>query len=203
MTASRRAPLGPGRRRRTTALLLALVAGVLVLGAPPYALAHDGLVSTSPGAGTAVDTAPSAVRLDFTGEPLPLGTQVAVVGPDGGTVSDGPAEIRGTSVVQALAADLPAGTYRVDWRSTSSDGHPLSGTFDFTVATGSAPTGPASATPESAASSPESLAPSPAASGDDVDAAPAGDGLPVWPVVGAVVLVGLAVLVLDRLRRRA
>ncbi|MCZ2860904.1 copper resistance CopC family protein [Blastococcus sp. VKM Ac-2987] len=201
MTASRRAPLG--RRRRMTALLLPLVAGVLLLVAPPSALAHDGLVGTSPGAGTTVETAPATVQLDFTGEPLPLGTQVAVVGPDGGTVSDGPAEIRGTSVVQALAADLPAGSYRVDWRSTSSDGHPLSGSFDFTVATGSAPAGPASAAPDSAAPSPEPVAPSPAAAGDDVDAAPADDGLPVWPVVAAVSLIGLGALVVDRLRRRA
>ncbi|MGY2066984.1 copper resistance CopC family protein [Blastococcus sp. SYSU DS0619] len=182
-------------------MLLALV-GVLFLGATPSALAHDGLVGTSPAAGTTVDTAPSAVQLDFTGEPLPLGTQVAVVGPDGTPVSAGAAEIRGTSVVQPLAADLPAGTYRVDWRSTSSDGHPLSGGFDFTVATAGMPSGPASAVPAEEPVAEEPVAPSPAAAGHDV-AAPADDGSAVWPVVGAIVLIGLGVLVVDRLRRRA
>ena len=94
--------------------------------------------ATSPAAGATVAEAPDALELEFTGEPLPLGTLVAVTGPDGAPVSSGEAEIRGTTVVQPIDDDLPAGAYRVEWRSTSSDGHPLSGTFDFTVTEGDA-----------------------------------------------------------------
>ena len=46
--------------------------------------------------------------------------------------------MRGTTVTQPLAGGLPAGAYTVEWRVTSADGHPLSGTFGFTVAQGAA-----------------------------------------------------------------
>jgi hypothetical protein len=106
-------------------------------------------------------------------------------------VSDGPAAIEGTTVVQPLTAGLPAGAYRVDWRSTSSDGHPLSGTFDFTVTAGSAP----AASPPGAPSPASDARPAPASDADGI--------APVWLVGGAVVLVGLGAVVVARLRRRA
>ena len=30
-------------------------------------------------------------------------------------------------------ADMPAGAYTVNWRGLSIDGHPMQGSFDFTV----------------------------------------------------------------------
>lgn len=159
----------------TAALLLAL---------PRPAHAHDGLVDTTPAGSTTV-AAPPSVELEFTGEPLPLGTLVTVTGPDGAAAADGPAEVVGTTVVQPLAGDLPAGGYRVDWRSTSSDGHALSGTFGFTVAEGGVPSSGAS--PAAAV-----------ATGEE------SSGIaPVWPVAGAVVVVGFGVLLVTRPRRRA
>lgn len=190
MTASLRTSLDRVLRRAAPALVPVAVGAALVLGAPP-ALAHDGLLGSSPAAAATVPTAPGTVELEFTGEPLPLGTQVAVTGPDGAAVTAGPAEIEGTTVVQPLTAELPAGAYRVDWRSTSSDGHPLTGTFGFTVTTGTAP----------AAST--LGAPSPAS---DARPAPAPDeeGIaPVWLISGAVVVIGLGAVVVARLRRRA
>ncbi len=177
--------------RRAAPVLVPVAAGAaLLLGASP-ALAHDGLIGTSPATAATVAAGPDVIELQFTGEPLPLGTLVAVTGPDGAPVSDGPAEIEGTTVVQPLAADLPAGAYRVDWRSTSSDGHPLSGTFDFTVTAGSTP----------AASTP--VAASPASEARSAPAPDQNDIALVWLVGGAVVLLGLGAVVVTRLRRRA
>ena len=176
--------------RRATRALLGMAATALFVGAgPSVALAHDGLVSTSPTSHGAVSTAPSAVELRFTGEPLPLGTRVLVTGPDGASVSEGPAEIRDTVVVQPLVDTLPVGAYRVEWRSTSSDGHPLSGTYDFTVV-GSTSTVPGEPVVE----------PAPGAGSDDEgDAA-----LPaVYPLAGVGLLGALGVLTARRLRRRA
>lgn len=191
MTALRRATPGPALLRAAALPALVVTAGVLVLGTASPALAHDGLVGTSPASGSTVTVAPDAVELDFTGEPLPLGTLVAVTGPDGAPTSEGAAEIRGTTVVQALADDLVAGTYRVEWRSSSSDGHALSGSFDFAVETGAAPSAAAVIT----------SAPAAAVSGS---AGSADTGLsPVWPVAGAVVAGGLGVALVTRLRRRA
>ncbi|MDT0278269.1 copper resistance CopC family protein [Blastococcus goldschmidtiae] len=186
MTRSRRASLGRALSRAAAVLALVAGLGAVHLGTPPSALAHDGLVGTSPAAGSTVPEGPATVELDFTAEPLPIGTLVAVTGPDGAPVSAGDAEIRGTTVVQPLDRTLSAGTYRVEWRSSSSDGHALSGTFDFAVTTGSAPSG----TPSPAASS-----------GPDTTAAEDGVAA-VWPAVGGVVLVGLGVVLVSRLRRR-
>ena len=187
---SRRASGGQGIRRAASALALVVATCALVLGVPSAALAHDGLVGTSPADGTTVTGAPGVVELEFTGEPLPLGTLVAVTGPDGASVSSGPADITGTTVTQAVAPDAPPGAYRVEWRSTSSDGHALSGTFDFTVTAGADP----------AVTGPE-----PSAEAVDVTSAAtaADEGIsPVWPAAGAVVLVGLGAVAVTRLRRR-
>ncbi|MCF6734194.1 copper resistance CopC family protein [Blastococcus sp. KM273129] len=195
MTASRQV-----RRPRRTALLLTVLAGVLLLGAAPAALAHDGLVGTTPAAGTTVPAPPATVEVAFTGAPLPLGTLVEVTDAAGAVVSAGDPEIRGTTVVQALAAELPAGGYHVRWRSTSSDGHALTGSFDFAVA---APSTPAAEPPAPAAPAPEPVAPSPAAAVQDVG--PASSGAPVagiWVAVGAVAVVGLGVLLVGRQRGR-
>ncbi|WP_167759140.1 copper resistance protein CopC [Blastococcus sp. TF02A_35] len=189
MTATRAAGTEHSRGWRVPRLLLGVAATALLLvAAPSAALAHDGLVSSSPAADGEVGTAPSTVELRFTGEPLPLGTQVLVTGPDGAPVSEGPATIEGTAVVQPLAEPLPAGTYRVDWRSTSSDGHGLAGTYAFTVA-GTAP---------SAASAP--------AATDGVGATDASGAasLPaVYPLAGAGLVGALGVLTARRLRRRS
>jgi len=191
MTASRRPPRGRGFLRAATAPALVLAAGALLVGVPSPALAHDGLVGTTPAAGATVAEAPDSLELDFTGEPLPLGTLVAVTGPDGAPVSTGTPEIRGTTVVQAIDGDATAGTYRVDWRSTSSDGHALSGTFDYTV------------TEEDDDAAPASAGTSPAAAEDATDATAADQGIaPIWPAAGAVVVLGLVAVVVTRLRRR-
>lgn len=192
MTVLRAFPIaGP----RSGPVLLAGLLTVLLLGigATP-ARAHDALVDSSPSAGAAVPAAPSAVELEFTGTPLPLGTEVLVLGPDGAVVSTGAAEIRDTTLVQSLTAELPAGNYAVQWRSTSSDGHPLTGSWNFTVAAGSAPA-PDVAAPDVAA--PDAAPPS------AVAAAAADPVLPVgWLVGGVLALGAAAALVLGRLRSR-
>ncbi|WP_222194944.1 copper resistance CopC family protein [Modestobacter italicus] len=217
MTAAPRAvpstPLVAAIRARAVALLAVLTVLLLAAGTGP-ARAHDGLVATSPGADAAV-AAPREVELEFTGTPLPLGTQVVVTGPDSASVSAGDAEIRGTSVVQALADELAAGSYTVQWRSTSSDGHALSGTFGFTVAPGPAAdagTGSAAAAPSDAAAAgddavagadPAGVGSDPAQPQAAADRA-AGDGLAVgWLGAGALLVGAVALLVRGRLRRRA
>lgn len=132
--------------RRGTVLLGALALGTLALLrlGMPSALAHDGLLATSPADGESVAVAPGSVTLEFSGEIRALGTEVLVTGPDGSPASDGTVEVESGTVVAQLATGRPAGTYTVRWRATSSDGHPLTGTFSFAVETGG-PAGQASA----------------------------------------------------------
>ncbi|WP_344690775.1 copper resistance CopC family protein [Blastococcus jejuensis] len=181
----RRTPhvVGPGLPR----VLAGLVAAALLLVGPgaTAARAHDSLAGSSPAAGAVLPTPPADVTLEFAAPPQPLGTQVRVTGPDGTSASEGEPDVRGATVVQPLAEALPAGGYTVQWRVTSADGHPISGTFSFT-ATGGAP-------------------PVAAGAGDlpSAGADPGGTPFPsVWIAVGVVVAVGGA-LVVRQLRRAA
>ena len=198
----------PSRRRSRTAprRLPALVVGALTavllgLGIAP-AQAHDALVATAPLNTEVLSTAPATVELTFTGEPLPLGTEVLVLGPDGAQASTGAAEIRGTTVVQPLAGSLPAGSYTVEWRSTSSDGHPLTGSLAFSVA-GDGPAPTSSAAGDPAAGAGTTVTPDPQ-SATTAATEPADGGLPAgWLVAGVVALAALGALLFLRLRRRA
>ena len=150
MTETNRDPAGgrtlPMGRLRLVVTAAAAVA--LLLGPVGSAAAHDALAGTTPAPDATVDTAPATVSLEFSDAPQKLGTDVVVTGPDGDAVSDGAPEIAGSTVTQQLTDGLPAGTYTVDWRVTSADGHPLTGSFAFDVARdapAAAPVGGASA----------------------------------------------------------
>lgn len=124
------------------ALLLALAAVLLSAG---RADAHNALLGTDPADGSTVDAPPARITLTFDQPAQALGTEIVVLGPDGAAVGEGDVELVDNTVSQALAADLPAGAYAVEWRVTSADGHPLSGTLAFTAASGAeaaAPTAP-------------------------------------------------------------
>jgi methionine-rich copper-binding protein CopC len=100
-----------------------------VFAAP--ASAHNTLVSTTPGDGASVARTPAAVVLTFNEPAIALGTEIVVNGP-AGAVQQGTPRLVDNTVSQDLQPGAPAGTYRVAWRVTSADGHPVSGTYTFT-----------------------------------------------------------------------
>jgi copper resistance protein C len=181
---------------RTERLLAAVAAAaVLVLGpGAGAAKAHDTLVGSAPTAGAAVKSPPSSVAIEFSDVPQALGTQVVVIGPDGAPVSDGDTEQDGTTIRQPLSGELPAGGYAVQWRVISADGHPLSGTFGFTVDQGTG-----AERSDAAAGSSASTRMDTAGSITD----PGASSFPVvWIAVGAILVVGVGVVV-RQLRRPA
>ena len=164
------------------------------------ALAHDGVVATSPAAGARLPAAPSAVELQLSSPPQSLGTEVRVTGQDGSVVSEGAAEVLGSTVREALAAGLAGGAYAVEWRVTSGDGDPISGSFDFTVAEAAAAPSPVT----SDAAAPPAGPSTGVDMGEASAAAPAGSSSSTALVVGgALVVLLLAGLVARRLRRQA
>jgi copper resistance protein C len=131
-TRLRRSRLG----RRVSTLTAALIgAFVLLLTVASAAQAHSTLLTTTPGAAGQVASSPQEVVLTFNEMPRQRYTTVHVVGPDGSRRDSGSAQVINDTVHQALGGSRPAGTYTVDWRVISSDGHPVSGQFTYTAGT--------------------------------------------------------------------
>lgn len=204
-TTARRLPAAP------IALAAALLTAFLVLFAPLSASAHDSLLASSPEADSTVDTLPTALTLTFSAKLIDEtgATEVVVTDPSGNSVTDGAATVEGAIVTQPLAAEAPAGVYHVIWKVVSSDGHPTSGEFDFTVTNsteaaptsepGSEPTASATAAPEPAATAGPGTDATPAPESDD-SAAPM---TMIWvlSIVGVLVIVGIVVWLVVRGRR--
>lgn len=122
------------RTRVAEALAVAMIAGATALfpwTAPAWA--HNTLTSSSPEEGAELATPPERIELVYN---EPVGrqfSQVTVTGPGGDTWQDGEPRVDGDTVVQPLRPLGPAGTYTVSWRVVSADGHPISGSYTFTL----------------------------------------------------------------------
>lgn len=117
---------------------VALLAFLVVLAPGGMASAHDELISSDPADGETVDEAPEELVLTYSASIATVGAQLQITDEDGNDVADGDPEVVGTDLIQALT-ELGSGDYEVVWRVTSSDGHPISGTFGFTVAAAAEP----------------------------------------------------------------
>ena len=189
---------GGGRRLialAAAALVLGgLLSGVVAgLGATPAA-AHNALRSTSPTADARPQRTPDEIVLTFDEPAIAMGTQIVVTGPSG-PVQTGAPRLLDTTVSQALQPGAAAGSYLVEWRVTSADGHPVTGTFGFV----SVEPGAGTPTPDSPDSS-GSVAPV-----DPPGAPAAGSGTTVLPLVlagvGVVVAAALGLAVAAGFRR--
>ncbi|QCQ94113.1 copper resistance protein CopC (plasmid) [Rhodococcus sp. SGAir0479] len=124
--------------RRVVGLLIAV--GAMFLIGSGVAQAHSALISSSPAADGVLDTSPAGVELTFNQNIQDQFANVTVTDPSGKQVGDRAPSVRGDRVLLSVTAELPAGEYTVGYRVISEDGHPISGTYKFTVvgaATGS------------------------------------------------------------------
>ena len=123
--------------RLLTVLAIAF-AGVFAAVSP--ASAHNVLVSSTPSDGATVDAGVIAIELTFEeavmNTPDGAGTEISVMGPAEATpaeMTDGCVDtFNGSVISDSVDIDLP-GTYNVTWRTVSDDGHPIEGTFAFSV----------------------------------------------------------------------
>jgi methionine-rich copper-binding protein CopC len=137
--------------RRLAAGLLAAGTALALTAAP--ASAHTALTSASPEKDATV-AAPSEIVLTYT-DPVRL-PRVVVTDASGAQHQAGSPRAVDNKVTQAVDGALPAGKYTVGWRVVSADGHPVEGTYTFTVkgtpsdSGGSAAPAPAPATSQAA-----------------------------------------------------
>lgn len=102
-------------------------------------LAHARFVDAEPARGAELQQAPEQVLIRFS-EPVEAEfSPVEVSNSEGERVDQDNARIDPDDarvVVEDLNSDLPDGTYTVEWRVTSVDGHAIDGAYEFAVATG-------------------------------------------------------------------
>ena len=176
----------PASRWWLAPAMLTVLMAVSIAGAATAA-AHAVLLSTSPAAGVTADEEPQEVVLTFNEAISGIGAVVRVTAPSG-QVSTGSPRVINHTVHQTLLPGAGGGSYRVDWRVTSSDGHPVSDTFTFTVA-GPAATSP----PASTGTQPGSLV--------GTGTAGARTSWPLWVAGAVVALLALGLLIRIRTRK--
>jgi methionine-rich copper-binding protein CopC len=173
------------------ALAGALILAPAVAGAGflPAAVAHDAVVGSTPEDGAVLDTAPDRIELEFSANPQDTFNTIAL-SRDGEVLVTETPEIDGNvlSVDIPDDVDLTDGEYTVGFRITSSDGHPTEGSYTFTVDPGSGATQDATAGDDGSGT-------------DDSD----DDGIPGWAmpvlaIAGVLVLAGVLVMLIARLR---
>ena len=124
------------KKRRLTALLWLSAAWLLLLVGP--ALAHARLVEAYPTDGDALAESPEQVRLSFD-EPIEAAFDpIKVYDQQGDRVDEDDARVDpdDAKVLVGGLEELPDGSYTVQWRVTSIDGHIIDDTYQFAVAAG-------------------------------------------------------------------
>jgi hypothetical protein len=122
------------RRVTATFLGVALVAGLAGPAAASPRGAHLRLTKSAPAKEASLATSPAEIRLWFSLPPELSISRIKVTGADGTEVALGDVTADVDNVLfAALLEPVPAGDYEVSWRTSSGDGHPLTGTFDFAV----------------------------------------------------------------------
>lgn len=170
-------------RLGAAALAAAPILAIVVLTAPS-AHAHSSLIASSPAAGSTLTQQPGAVELTFSEAVQTEFAQVAVLDDAETEFQAGEPQVVGSVVTQAVGT-LPDGNYTISYRIVSADGHPVTGTVDFTVAAGTSETGSPVLT--------QSAEPIPAAESDtDDDLSP---GLIAAIAGGAAIIVGIIAFV--------
>ena len=106
--------------------------GLAVVVAPALAFAHSKSEATTPADGATVTKVPElSMRFD---DPMRI-ISVTLTSPDGDVEIERETGMDPATEFRALPLEaLPPGSYRFDWRGMASDGHPMQGSFSFTVA---------------------------------------------------------------------
>lgn len=191
---------------------LIFAGGGTALATAPAAAAHDELVSTIPAAGERLDAAPAELELTFSSALMDLGNQIQVLDADGRNWAESAPVLNRETLVQPLPGEMPNGEYSVRWRAVSSDGHPITGSYEFLVGADAVAGSAATALPSDSQDSedgdetPDAGTSEGAEGSESADASNDG-GLPAWLVPGILggvtgLLIYAVYAVVSRRRRR-
>ena len=168
-------------RRVTLGVFATLIFTCAAVFSAAVASAHAALIASDPADGAQLTIAPQRVNATFN-EPMRAEfAAMTVIGPDHNAWSSGATTADGAVLSVALRPLGPAGTYTVNYRATSVDGHVVTGSWSFTLTVAGA------GTPDTPVVTPSS-APGAADTGDPAR-------LRVWQLgLGALVVVTAGLL---------
>ncbi|MGW1449017.1 copper resistance CopC family protein [Micromonospora sp. NPDC002411] len=134
MNRSLRMPVPPLRRNavRLGAAALAVLVALLVPAGPAWA--HNSLRAATPVQQSTVTSAPTEIELEFMSRLDPTFTTIVLTDAAKRKVVTGEPVVAGAKSTVQLTDTLPNGTYTVAYRVVSADGHPVQGSYPFTVA---------------------------------------------------------------------
>jgi len=128
-----------GRNRDSRVVMVSLMLSMVIATA---LWAHQALLRSHPARGERVAEAPTLLQLVFR-EPIQAAfTRITLLGPDSLAVPLGDLRVEGDSANIAalpLPGSLKAGRHLVNWRTTGSDGHAVTGSYDFEVLASAVP----------------------------------------------------------------
>jgi methionine-rich copper-binding protein CopC len=157
--------------RPLATLVVAISLTVMAVAGAGVASAHATRVATDPVENTELSQSPQKVSATFNEKLQPQFAAMTVVGPDGNLWSTGNPHVDGAVISVGVLPLGPSGTYTVNYRVTSADGHVVSGSWPFRLTVSGTGT------------------PGPSASATS----PSDDGIPVWPffvAAGVIVAAG-------------
>jgi hypothetical protein len=121
---------------KATALISVLISLVSFAGATP-ASAHNVLIASDPGVSGTETSIPEDVTLTFNDvilNSIPQANQIKVTDPMGMVISAGRPHVSGRVMSTVLSPKMIMdGKYKVVFRVVSADGHPVTGSYYFTV----------------------------------------------------------------------
>ncbi|HEX5542090.1 MAG TPA: copper resistance protein CopC [Micromonospora sp.] len=186
--------------RRSAALAIAMI--VALLPSAP-ASAHNELRTTAPAKDAVLQTPPDEVVLEFVERLDPKFTTIVVTDENKKSVPTSDPQISGPRGVVTFDQPLDAGTYTVAYRVVSLDGHPVQGSYSFTVTAASTPSAEPTSEPSAEPTSESSDEPAAVASVEAVADGNDGGGNTAVVIGAVAVVVLLAVGALLWGRRRS
>ena len=106
------------------------LAAMLLL--PTTVFGHSKAEQTTPGNNATVETV-EVIEIRFD-DPMRV-TAISMTGPDGEVEIERETGLEPVTEFRATPGSaIGAGVYQVDWRGLAADGHPMQGSFSFTVA---------------------------------------------------------------------
>lgn len=121
--------------KRFSIIFIALFA-FLFLGSAPSAMAHEDIQVTDPATNELLEAGVIPIVLTFS-EPVMImdgneGTEIQVTDEAGTNQNAGCLQVR-ENMVSAMVELDQTGEYTVTWRTVSSDGHPIDGSYKFKI----------------------------------------------------------------------